>query len=101
MLFDHPRAEGGLNDMTREAVRQGAIGACSDWIGLLAPWGFSVAEIEVDVHLWHGAQDSWVDRDDFERVVTAIPRSTLTVWPDAGHFGVAKYWPDVLEAALG
>jgi pimeloyl-ACP methyl ester carboxylesterase len=100
-LFDDPAESKGLNDMTREAVRQGAIGACSDWIGLLAPWGFSLNEIEAHVHLWHGGQDTWVDRNDFERVAAEIPHSTLTVWPDAGHFGIAKHWSDVLGTALG
>jgi hypothetical protein len=33
-------------------------------------------------------------------VVAAIPHAALTVWPDAGHFGPAKHWADVLAAAL-
>ena len=85
----------------REALRQGAIGSACDDIALLSPWGFSLEEIETTVHCWHGAQDPGLDLEDVERVIARLPRSTLTVWPDVGHFGLAKYWGSVLEAALG
>jgi pimeloyl-ACP methyl ester carboxylesterase len=100
-LFEKPELYEGLLEGTREAVRQGAIGACSDWVGLLAPWGFALDEIQLAVALWHGGQDSSVGFADFERVAARIPNGVLTVWPDAGHFGIAKHWDAVLRAAVG
>jgi pimeloyl-ACP methyl ester carboxylesterase len=91
----------GFYASVREAVRQGAIGAASDWVALLAPWGFSLEQIEPDVHLWHGAQDDLVKLEDFKRVAALFPRATLTTWPDVGHFGPARYWESVLALALG
>jgi pimeloyl-ACP methyl ester carboxylesterase len=99
-LFDGPPGSGVLPQL-REGVRQGAIGVATDWALQVTPWGFSLDEIEPAVHCWHGAQDPWVDLDDFKRVVAAFPQSTLTVWPDGGHFGIARHWGDVLGAALG
>ena len=91
----------GFYASVREAVRQGAIGAASDWAALLTPWGFSLEDIEPEVHLWHGAQDDLVKLEDFERVADLLPRATLTIWPDVGHLGPVKYWDEVLAAALG
>jgi pimeloyl-ACP methyl ester carboxylesterase len=88
-------------ESVREAMRQGAIGSASDWIAQLTPWGLSFADIEPEVHLWHGAQDATVELENFERVANLLPRATLTIWPDVGHFGPVRYWGDVLEAALG
>jgi pimeloyl-ACP methyl ester carboxylesterase len=99
-VLEQPEPRAGLFSSIGEGVRQGATGAATDWVNLLAPWGFSLAEIEVPVHMWHGGQDSWVQLADCERVVAAIPHAALTVWPDAGHFGPAKHWADVLAAAL-
>jgi pimeloyl-ACP methyl ester carboxylesterase len=84
----------------REAVKQGAIGVATDSVALLAPWGFLLEHIEPEVHLWHGARD-WVKLEDMTRVAALVPRATLKTWPDAGHFGLARYWDDVLAAALG
>ena len=100
-LFEEPEQAEGFFDSIQEALRQGAIGAASDWLSSYLPWGFSPDEIEPAVHLWHGRQDGGVSLQSLELVVASLPRGTLTVWPDAGHFGIAKYWSSVLEAALG
>ena len=84
-VLEQPEPRAGLFSSIGEGVRQGAIGVATDWVNLLAPWGFSLAEIEVPVHIWHGGQDSWVQLADCERVVAAIPHAALTIWPDAGH----------------
>jgi pimeloyl-ACP methyl ester carboxylesterase len=33
-----------------------------------------------------------------EFAAETIPDAHFTIWPDAGHFGTAKYWSEVLEA---
>jgi pimeloyl-ACP methyl ester carboxylesterase len=50
------------------------------------------------VHLWHGEQDSRVRLVTQEFAAETIPDAHLTIWPDAGHVGMAKYWPQILEA---
>lgn len=99
-VFEDAVLADGLYACVREAVRQGAVGVAGDWVALYAPWGFSLAEIETEVHLWHAAQD-WVKLDDFKRVAALLPRATLGTWPDVGHFGPVRYWETVLAAALG
>jgi pimeloyl-ACP methyl ester carboxylesterase len=99
-MLEDPTLARGLYASIQEGLRQGSIGAASDWLALVVPWGFGVGDIDPAVHLWHGAQDT-VSLVDFERVAAGIRRSTLTVWPGVGHLGPAKYGPDLLRAALG
>ncbi len=100
-LLTDQESVGGLFASIREGLKQGSIGAASDWVALLAPWGFTFSDVEMPVRLWHGAQDRSVPQAEFERAAAAFPQGHLTVWPDAGHFGTAKHWGDVLAAALG
>jgi pimeloyl-ACP methyl ester carboxylesterase len=100
-LLEDAEAVGGLFDSIREGLSQGAIGTASDWVALLAPWGFSFGDIDAPVRLWHGAQDGNIPPGQFERAAAAFPHGQLTVWPDAGHLGTAKHWGGVLAAALG
>ena len=90
----------GISQSFREAMRQDAAGVAGDWVALLAPWGFSLDQIEAKVHLWHAAKD-WVTLEDFQRLAELIPNATLSKWPDVGHFGPVRYWGSVLQAALG
>ena len=100
-LFDDPAFAAGFVGSVEEGLRQGALGAATDWMALLRPWGFGLDDIAIHVDLWHGAQDANVDRVAFETVAAGLPDARLTVWDDAGHYGPAKHWPDVLAVALG
>ena len=64
----------------------------------MQPWSFRLADISIPVHLWHGAQDPGVRLATQEFAAETIPDSRLTIWPDAGHFGMAKYWSQILKA---
>jgi pimeloyl-ACP methyl ester carboxylesterase len=50
------------------------------------------------VHLWHGEQDLIVPLASQEFAAETIPDSRLTIWPAAGHLGIARHWRQVLEA---
>jgi pimeloyl-ACP methyl ester carboxylesterase len=85
----------------RESVRQGAIGAYGDWVALSLPWGFSLDEVAVTTSFWFGAQDTLVSEVLFRRIADLVPRSTFTVFDDAGHFVFAKHFDKLLAAAAG
>jgi hypothetical protein len=63
----------------------------------------AAVELPVGGHLDPSASLAWA-QDSLVRLATqefaadTIPDSHLTVWPDAGHFGTAKYWRQMLEA---
>lgn len=81
-----------------EGLRQGTEGLCWELIDGWFPWGFRLDEIPMRVHLWHGEQDALVARRHIDFAANRIPDCVVTIWPDVGHFGVAKYWGRVLAA---
>jgi pimeloyl-ACP methyl ester carboxylesterase len=85
-------------DAVRESVRQGPEAFAWEMIDVWLPWGFRVADIATEVHLWHGAQDPIVERRHVDFAVQTLPNARLTVWNDSGHFGVARHWGEILEA---
>ena len=85
-------------DATRESVRQGPEAVAWELIDAWLPWGFRVADIAVEVDVWHGAQDPLVDRRHVDFTVQLLPNARLTVWEDSGHFGPARHWGEILEA---
>jgi pimeloyl-ACP methyl ester carboxylesterase len=85
-------------DAVRESVRQGPEAFAWELIDAWLPWGFRVADIATEVHLWHGAQDPIVERRHVDFVVQTLPNARLTVWNDSGHLGVARHWGEILEA---
>lgn len=81
----------------REAVRQSTEGFRWELIDGWFPWGFRLAEIPIRVHVWHGEQDSRVSQAHVDFITNKIRDCTAINWPDAGHFGIAKHWGEILE----
>jgi hypothetical protein len=63
-VVDDPILASPFCASVREALCQGAVGAASDWVMLVAPWGFSAGDIKTGAYMWHGAQDT-VSIDEF------------------------------------
>jgi pimeloyl-ACP methyl ester carboxylesterase len=81
----------------RDAVRQGPVPFAPQYVAQLASWGFRLEDISTRVHVWAGANDRTTSPEMMKRVVEKIPDAAFTVWPDAGHAGIAKYFRDVLS----
>ena len=80
-----------------EGYRQGTDGVRWEMIGAWLPWGFRLDAIPMCVNFWYGEQDPLVARRWVDFAVEHLPDCTLAVWPDAGHFGLAKHWREVLQ----
>jgi pimeloyl-ACP methyl ester carboxylesterase len=80
-----------------EAFAQGSAAAVQDVRLLAGPWGFSLADVKVPVHLWHGEADSvvpcWLGR----HVAEAIPGCRASFVREAGHM----LFVDHMDAILG
>ncbi len=88
-----------IADIT-EAFRQGIAGAARDVVLLGRPWGFSLHEIQAEVHLWQGEADTLVPAAMGRYLAAAIPRCHATFLPGEGHLLIIDRMPD-LAAALG
>lgn len=97
-FFDDEGRRGAFLDAVRESVRQGPEAFAWELIDVWLPWGFRVADIATDVHLWHGAQDPIVERRHIDFLAQTLPTCRLTVWDDSGHFGVVRHWGEILDA---
>jgi pimeloyl-ACP methyl ester carboxylesterase len=80
---------------SQEAVRQGSRGVIKEAIIYTKPWGFSLSEIKVPVHLWHGDMDVNAPISMAERMVAEIPNATLHRCPGEGHLLVVKHWQEI------
>jgi pimeloyl-ACP methyl ester carboxylesterase len=99
-FYENPERLRPWLEAVREAARQGPEGIIPSYVALYRPWGFRLEDIAMDVHLWHGKQDTLVSLDDVEWVASRIPKCRLIIWDDAGHLGVAKHWDEVLAAGF-
>jgi pimeloyl-ACP methyl ester carboxylesterase len=97
-FFEDEERRRAFLDAIRESVRQGPEAFAWELIDAWLPWGFRVADIAAEVHLWHGAQDPIVERRHVDFIAQTLPNARLTVWNDSGHLGVARHWDEMLEA---
>jgi pimeloyl-ACP methyl ester carboxylesterase len=85
-----------IADIT-EAFRQDSRGAAWDIVLLGRPWGFSLREIEPEVHLWQGEADTLVPPAMGRYQASQIPRSQLRLFPGEGHLLIIDRMPDLIE----
>lgn len=99
-FHEDPERMAAILDAAREAVRQGPWGVAWDYVAYLTPWGFALEDISIEFHIWHGAQDTIMAGEDVEFWASRIPRSIVTVWPDAGHMVVSSIGRRSSECSL-
>jgi pimeloyl-ACP methyl ester carboxylesterase len=69
------------------------------------PWGFSLADLRVPIHLWYGDSDTIVPVHHGEHLARRIPGAKLRVRVEEGHLGglgaseeifdaLLEHWPD-------
>ena len=71
-----------------ESLRFGSSGAIRDGELIFRPWGFSLRDITVPVHVWHGDQDTQLPIGIAEYMAHQIPKAQLTICPGEGHFSL-------------
>lgn len=65
------------------------------------PWGFSLKEIRVPVHMWYGDADVIVSVTHGEHMATRIPHAVLRIRPEEGHLGGLGASDEIFDAILG
>jgi pimeloyl-ACP methyl ester carboxylesterase len=95
-----PSVAEALKAMFVEGARQGVAGYIEDWIATFLPWGFQLADIDRDIHLWWGDGDRLTSRAHTDHLATALPRARLTIYAGEGHSIAITHWADILDALL-
>jgi len=86
---------------TNEALRQGAEGWTDESMAFHREWDFDPSTIEATVTWWHGDDDKNVPLSAARRVADRIPKATLNVWHDEGHFASLVHEREIVEDLLG
>jgi pimeloyl-ACP methyl ester carboxylesterase len=68
-----------------EAFRQGTRGVAHDLMLEARPWGFSLRDISMPVHVWHGEEDRLVPVEQGRIQASAIPHAIARFFPNEGH----------------
>ena len=76
-----------LDDLARGAAGHGLTSVTTDVVLFTRHWGFSVRDIAVPIHFWHGDADNIVPLAHAEYLVDLVPGAELTVRPAESHLG--------------
>lgn len=88
-----------LEDLTSGSRRR--FRAVLDDVRLFSrPWDFSVADIEVPMHLWHGDADPIVPLAHAEHLASLLPRAELRVRPGESHLGNFQAAGEILDCLV-
>ena len=96
LVKDKDVAQFFADDM-KEAFRQGVKGPADDAIILYGGWGFDVAEIEVEVHIFHGQEDRFAPFSYATYFHETIPQTRLYPFPGQGHLFLLNLFAEVFE----
>jgi len=83
-----------------EVFRQGGGGVVLDYQLHGRPWGFSLEEVSVPVHLWHGEEDLVVPMHHAEDLSSRLPDASLHGLEDTGHFSIQQHYGTMLDTLL-
>jgi pimeloyl-ACP methyl ester carboxylesterase len=62
------------------------------------PWGFSLREIDTEVHLWQGGADTLVPPAMGRYLAEQIPHCHARMLPGEGHLLIIDRMTDLIEA---
>lgn len=95
-LLAHPaRAEAAVAGFLA-ATAGGIDGLIDDYLLSTADWGFALADVQPEVHLWHGVKDALVPPVHAVHLAAHLPRRRVHFEPDAGHFFLLRRLGDIL-----
>ncbi|MBO0833415.1 MAG: alpha/beta hydrolase, partial [Actinobacteria bacterium] len=69
-----------------------------DMVLLGRPWGFSLREIDTQVHLWQGEADTLVPPAMGRYQASQLRHCHATMLPGEGHLLIIDRMPDLIEA---
>ncbi len=81
-----------------EAFRQGSGGAARELALFARPWGFPLADVRMQVHLWQGEADTIVPAQMGRHQAETIPNCSARFYPGEGHLLIVDRIEEVLRA---
>ena len=97
-VYEDPKLRRLLVFAGYNALRHGPRAGVAEMKMLTQPWGFSLAEIKVPIHLWHGTADVNVPVAMGRYVASALPNCTSHIVEGAGHLMSLHHHAQIVAA---
>ncbi len=96
-LLDYLQKQGQFRQDQLTCLASGGRAIATDLMTELEDWGFNLADVAVPIWIYQGEQDPFIPVDYARHLNDNLPRSTLTLMPDAGHlYPLAQNFQDTL-----
>ena len=97
-------AQPAIYQMMRESSLEGFTnhgeGVADDALALARPWGFALNEIQQQVLLWYGSDDTTWPVQVGQHLADKLLHAELTVTDGAAHLLLLSHWQSILERLL-
>ncbi len=85
-----------------EGMRRGALAAVQDLLLYVRPWDFSLAQIQPECALWHGAADRIMPARMGVEIAALLPRARLHLIEGEGHYSLPiRYRTAIIRDVMG
>jgi pimeloyl-ACP methyl ester carboxylesterase len=99
--FNRPGIKPQYIETIREAFRSGTRGVALDYALNMKSWGFRLEDISIEVHLWHGEDDTVVPPAMGRYLAETIPNCQARFLPGEGHFSLLpNHVDEILEVLV-
>ena len=99
-LLQHPAFRDGVKARIPEATRNGTHGWAHEVKVLLAPWGFSLSDVQTPIHLWYWDDDPAVPPQMGRYLASKLPNTTPHFLEGGGHLSIFVYWEEIIQNLL-
>ncbi len=83
------------------AFARGTHGVAHDWKLEARPWGFSLGDIRVPVHIWHGNEDTIQPVEHGRILADELSQPHVRFFPEEGHVSVyVNHYEEILDDLL-
>ena len=100
-MMTQPGVKRATEHMVIGAFEQGTRAAAYDWALVARPWGLSLKEIKMPVHIWQGEADTFIPVKHAQVLAEAIPNARTRFFPNEGHVMIVTHFEELLKTAIG
>lgn len=100
-LMTQPKVKQAFENMVIGAFDQGTRGVAYDYALIARPWGFSLREIKMPVHILHGDGDTFVSVKNAHILAEMITDARTKFFPNEGHTLIVSHFEELLKIAIG
>jgi pimeloyl-ACP methyl ester carboxylesterase len=102
LVLERPDIQRAMSETVAGAFEQGTRGVAWDWRLEARPWGFSLRDVRMPVHVWHGEQDIVQPVEQGRILARELPNARAVFFADEGHISlIANRYEELLGTIVG